>query len=293
MRLSAQAAACSPAASWTEADAQFIARVAVRSLYTELALYPKPGLVSFHDTGSHTDMDAATFMHSLFALRHYFAQIAAAGARAEPFCVLKQLGIAAERRMLCATGGVNTHRGAIFTLGLLAAAAGALRARGQAPTDAALRAVVVERWARRLRVAPVSSTDVPSHGELVAARHRIAGAREQALAGFPAVFDIALPALRAGLAAGADDTRALLHTLYCLLAQVADTNVLYRGGAPALAFVQTRAQAFLAAGSVFAREWRQRAEGLHRDCIARRVSPGGCADLLAAAWFVHRLQIGR
>jgi triphosphoribosyl-dephospho-CoA synthase len=193
--------------------------------------------------------------------------------------------------MLCATGGVNTHRGVIFTLGLLAAAAGALRARGQAPTDAALRSVVIERWARRLQLAPASPTAVPSHGEFVAARHRIAGAREQARSGFPAVFDVGLPALRAALAAGVDDDRALLHTLYCLLAQVADTNVLYRGGVPALMFVQARARAFLATGSVFASDWRWRAEDSHRDCVARRVSPGGCADLLAAAWFVHRLQI--
>ena len=174
---------------------------------------------------------------------------------------------------------------------MLAAATGALTARGQAPTDTRLRAVIVQRWARSLQLAAVSSTNAPSHGELVAARYRIAGARQQALCGFPAVFDVALPALRAALAAGADAERALLHAFYHLLAQVADTNVLYRGGAPALAFLQMRAQAFLAAGSVFAFDWRQRAEGLHRDCIARQVSPGGCADLLAAAWFVHRLQI--
>jgi triphosphoribosyl-dephospho-CoA synthase len=277
----------------TVADARRIARLAVRSLYAELALYPKPGLVSFHDSGAHTDMNAATYMRSLFALRHYFAQIAAAGAQAQPFSMLQRLGIAAEFRMLRATGGVNTHRGAIFALGLLTAASGALAACGQAPTDAALRAVVVERWARSLRAAMVSSANAPSHGELVAARYRIAGARQQARCGFPAVFDIALPALRAAIAAGADGARALLHAFYHLLAQVADTNVLYRGGVPALAFVQTRAQAFLGAGSVFACHWRERGEALHRDCIARQVSPGGCADLLAAAWFVHRLQLSK
>ena len=93
-----------------------------------MILYPKPGLVSLVDNGSHTDMNAATFMRSLFALRHYFAAICRAGAQAAPFSDLRRLGMAAERRMLAATGGVNTHRGAIFSIGLLCAASGS-RAR--------------------------------------------------------------------------------------------------------------------------------------------------------------------
>src|SRR5450830_1577900 len=107
-----------------------MAREAVRSLYQELVLYPKPGLVSLVDNGSHQDMDAATFMRSLFSLRRYFLAIAEAGARGAPFSLLKQLGVQAERRMLSATGGVNTHRGAIFSLGMLCAAVAWSRAQG-------------------------------------------------------------------------------------------------------------------------------------------------------------------
>jgi triphosphoribosyl-dephospho-CoA synthase len=77
-----------------------LARLALRSLYQELTLYPKPGLVSLIDNGSHDDMDASTFMRSLFSLRHYFLQIAAAGMNGAAFEELKQLGIAAETRML-------------------------------------------------------------------------------------------------------------------------------------------------------------------------------------------------
>ena len=107
--------------------ARRIALLAVRSLYRELALYPKPGLVSFRDNGAHRDMDAATFVRSLFSLRGYFAAIAAAGMRAARFAELQQLGLTAESRMLRATRGINTHRGAIFTHGMLAAAAGYAR----------------------------------------------------------------------------------------------------------------------------------------------------------------------
>ena len=108
-----------------------IGRAAIRALYAELALHPKPGLVSPLDSGSHDDMDMTTFMRSLFALRGYYRDIAAAGARGADFAMLQALGIAAERRMLAATGGVNTHRGAIFGLGLLTAAAGWLRGTGK------------------------------------------------------------------------------------------------------------------------------------------------------------------
>ena len=127
-----------------------IGRAATLALHDELALAPKPGLVSFVDNGSHDDMDAHTFMRSLFALRHYFAQIAALGEAHAPFEALEACGIAAEARMLDATGGVNTHRGAVFTLGLLCAAAGAAQRDGE-PTEATtLRASLRRHWGSAL-----------------------------------------------------------------------------------------------------------------------------------------------
>jgi triphosphoribosyl-dephospho-CoA synthase len=121
-------------------------------------LTPKPGLVCPGDNGSHPDMSAALLWRSLFSLRHYFRAIALAGYQRTPFSELQQLGIAAELRMLRATGGVNAHRGAIFNLGLLAAAAG--RSVGRP----ALARAMVARAARphslglsRLRHAPTST----------------------------------------------------------------------------------------------------------------------------------------
>ncbi len=121
----------SAAESWRiEPNAARVAQAATRALYDELALYPKPGLVSLVDNGSHADMTALTFVRSISALRPYFHEIAILGAGDAPFTeLLERLGIAAERRMLLATGGVNTHRGSIFTLGLLCAAAATCSAR--------------------------------------------------------------------------------------------------------------------------------------------------------------------
>ncbi|MGN6389705.1 MAG: triphosphoribosyl-dephospho-CoA synthase, partial [Burkholderiaceae bacterium] len=122
---------------------RLIGRVALGCLHDELTLYPKPGLVSPVDNGSHHDMTAATFLRSLFALRHYFVAIAGAGQENAPFATLRRLGIAAEARMLKATGGVNTHRGAIFTLGLLAAALGHCQASAIALSPPAIRAALL------------------------------------------------------------------------------------------------------------------------------------------------------
>jgi triphosphoribosyl-dephospho-CoA synthase len=278
----------------TEPEARRIARhialLAVRSLYQELALYPKPGLVSLRDNGAHFDMNAATFMRSLFSLRGYFVAIAAAGLRDAGFKELQQIGLAAESRMLRATRGINTHRGAIFTHGMLAAAAGCAAARNCEPSDDCLRAIVKEKWSLDLRAIAIAGAATPSHGQLMAARHGATGARGEALQGFPSVFETALPAMRSALARGADTQHALLHTFFVLLAETKDTNVLFRGGAEGLQFVQTKAGDFLDHGSVFASGWQRRAESLHRRCSATNLSPGGCADLLAAAWFIHQLQ---
>src|SRR5438094_7950212 len=127
-----------------------IARAALRSLWQELALYPKPGLVSLRDSGAHADMDAATFVRSLFALSRYWSEVADAGAAGAPFETLRRLGVRAESRMLIATGGINTHRGAIFALGLLCAAAARTRARAEIADDATLRRVLIARWGAAL-----------------------------------------------------------------------------------------------------------------------------------------------
>lgn len=248
-----------------------IARTAVGCLYAELVLYPKPGLVSLVDNGSHTDMNAATFMRSLFTLRHYFRAIFDAGCDAAPFAQLRDLGIAAEARMLRATGGVNTHRGAIFSLGLLCAAVGHATAQGHALTPAALRAVLLIRW-----------------GDALAFHAGPAGgARAEGALGLPSVFEVGLPALQATLAAGRSMRHARVDALFALMARVDDTNVIHRGGADAAGAVHRGAQAFIDAGGTAQPGWMAQAVALHHALMAQRLSPGGAADLLAASCFVH------
>jgi triphosphoribosyl-dephospho-CoA synthase len=265
-------------------DAAAIGRCVVRSLYAELALFPKPGLVSLSDSGAHEDMDARTFLKSLFALRRFFLQVAEAGAAGASFARLRELGIVAEARMLRATGGINTHRGAIFVLGLLAAAAGACGSRDE------LRVTLLALWGRELRAMRLPGDAPPSHGRWVASRYGVAGARGEAAEGFPSVFEAGLPALRSALLRGATVEAARVQTFFALLGRVQDSNVLYRGGISGAVFVREAACDFLERGGVFAPEWKRSALSLHRAFVRRGLSPGGCADLLAATLFVHALQ---
>jgi triphosphoribosyl-dephospho-CoA synthase len=268
-----------------------IGQMVTRALYTELMLYPKPGLVSPVDQGSHKDMDAATFLRSLFALRGYFCDIAASAADGGTFPHLQQLGIAAEAQMLQATGGVNTHRGAIFTLGLLAAAAAHLGSRGEPNSDQALAETVRERWGTALSM-PGQPTDILSHGEIASERYGAGGARAEAAAGFPLLFSIALPTLRDTLEETGSKQLAQVQTLFALMARLEDTNLLYRGGVEGLTYVRRAAHRFLASDGALNKDWESHAIAIHRAFVRRRLSPGGSADLLAAAWFVHLLNRG-
>ncbi|WP_363500561.1 triphosphoribosyl-dephospho-CoA synthase MdcB [Burkholderia sp. LMU1-1-1.1] len=272
--------------------AREIARLAVGSLYTELCLYPKPGLVSLVDSGSHSDMNAATFVRSLFSLRHYFRDICLAGLDDAPFARLKQLGIAAERAMLKATRGVNTHRGAIFSLGLLCAAAGRALAQGTPTTPAALRATMLIRWGEELAMhasAPSAPAAAASNGLRVAAQYAASGAREEGALGLPSVFEIGVPALQAARARGATMTMARIDALFALMAHISDSNVYHRAGPQGAQTVRTHAQRFLDAGGTANADWLGLALSSHQVFVQRRLSPGGAADLLAASCLVQSI----
>ena len=267
-----------------------IAAHAVDCLLLELETYPKPGLVSHIDAGSHTDMDAGTLRRGATALEPYLCALTEAGAQDCGMGRLRVIGIEAEAAMLEATGGVNTHRGAIFGLGLLCAAAGA-RWSGTVEATARLGSVVARRWGTEILSGPVT---LRSHGLEARRRYGAGGARREAAEGFPSVYDIGLPALKmAAHMAPADAEAVRVHACFSLIAAVEDTNLLHRGGATGLCFAQSAAQSFLDRGGVSQRDWRVRARTVHEAFVHRGLSPGGSADLLAMSLFVQALESDR
>lgn len=281
--LCASSAAARPA--WSAAA---IGRAATLALHDELALAPKPGLVSFADSGSHDDMDARTFMRSLFALRRSFVHMAELGAARAPFAALERCGLEAEARMLAATGGVNTHRGAIFVLGLLCAAVAAAGAGGaQQPTAGAVRAALDRHWGPALQARSLCPPRLP--GGLAARRHGLRSASQEAALGFPVLFEVALPAWARAHAQGLAASAVRLQVFFTILATLDDSNLAHRGGLSGLRFARQHAEAFLARGGAARADAHEHAWAIHRALVARRLSPGGGADMLSAACFLQRL----
>jgi triphosphoribosyl-dephospho-CoA synthase len=274
-----------PLARSGEASAETIGALAADCLVLEVETWPKPGLVSHVDSGAHRDMDADLLRRSARVLRPFFAELAAAGAAGAEMDRLRAIGVKGEAAMRAETHGVNTHRGAIFGMGLLAAAAGFRRCYG---AQATLGRIIASRWGAGIANGPV---ELHSHGSVVARSYRAGGARAEAAAGMPSLYTVARPALGEGrwLAAG-DEEAARVHACMSLIATVADSNLLYRGGPEGLAFAQAEAGAFLADGGVGAVDWRGRAEAIHARFVARNLSPGGCADLLAMALFAEAVE---
>ncbi len=266
-----------------------LAGVAVAAMRDELTAYPKPGLVSPVDSGAHTDMDFGLMCRSADSLLRSFASLAAAGRQARSFDgSLAPLGVEAERRMLRATGGINTHRGAIFSIGLVVAAIARTRATATPVSPGTVQAALLYAWGEAL-VAHASRGDTASsHGALVRQRTGAGGARIEAARGFPGIFQVGVPVYRQAVGAGLEANAAGVHTLFALMEAVDDTTVLYRGGVDAGLFVRRAAAEFLAAGGCTTEDWFDRAERLHRTFIERNLSPGGCADLLAATLLVVR-----
>lgn len=271
----------------------FARRVDALALYAlerEVCLEGKPGLVCPASRGSHDDMDLDTFRASLTALQGYYGDCARLGAADADFAALQRRGLAAEQAMFAATGGINTHKGAVFTLGLLCAAAGWQRAvRGRLEVSV-LGQVVVERWGEAIHAAALAAP-ADSHGARLRHRHGLPGAREQALAGFPVLFGTSLPQLQLALSAGASPEAAGLHALMATMAVLPDTNLAHRGGLTGLRWAQDQAACFLNLGSVFRPGWRTRLTRIQEAFVARWLSPGGSADLLAAAWLLHDLHV--
>ena len=206
---------------------------------------------------------------------------------------LRAIGLRAEAAMLAATGGINTHRGAIFGLGLLCAAAGAMAKVGvnrMLITPAHLGATVARRWGNEIRKGPIP---LFSHGAAALRGYGAGGARAEAAGGFRSVYEVGWPALQEGRALNPDDADAPpVQACFALIAAVCDTNLLHRGGADGLRFASEAASSFLSQGGVGTPDWRSRAAAVHAAFVARQLSPGGCADLLGMTLFVDALESG-
>lgn len=275
--------------------AQQIAEKVSQALLQEVYLTPKPGLVDKRNSGAHRDMNVKTFEKSVWALRSFWASFVSKGiatAKLKEWQILAEirpLGMAAEKAMLEATGGVNTHKGAIFAFGLVCTALGRLYVKNNnAPDHSIMPAQIFDLVSKFAKGLTAELQNYPenlplTHGVRLYREYGLTGARGEAEKGLRTVADC--------LAQFSDKEYVdLHHILLWLMAHNDDTNVVHRGGIEGLTFVKQQAvyilryvtnkSALIAA-----------LEALDDKCIQRNISCGGSADLLALTIFF--LSFGR
>ncbi len=259
---------------------------AVQALIAEAELTPKPALADRRGSGAHGDLCLELLVCSAETLRETFEAVASASRGAAIDTSLRKrlgaIGREGERRMLAATGGVNTHRGAIWSLGLLVAAASLSRARD--PETIATVAGTIASISDATRGA------CDSNGARACARFGVRGATGEAQDAFPHALLRALPALRAGRERGRPESIARVDALLCVMTTLDDTCLLHRGGAEALRAAQQGAAATLAAGGAGTPDGALAFHALESELLARNASPGGAADSLAAALLLDSIE---
>ncbi|NOU68668.1 triphosphoribosyl-dephospho-CoA synthase [Paenibacillus sp. LMG 31461] len=271
----------------SEQCGQCLGDLAVAALIDEVELTPKPGLVDLQSSGSHKDMKVVLMIASARSLYDSFEAMGYAAYGGEPNQELREtlacIGRDGEQNMLHTTGGINTHRGAIWALGLLIAGA-AICGNGDAPEQIAEAAGTLARFTDRHALVPTSN------GTKAMQTYGVKGARGEAMNGFPHVVKVGLPVLQDSRRSKISEKHARLNALLAIMANLDDTCLIHRGGMETLLVVQQDAQKVLDLGGASSVAGWEALQRLDQDLVMRHVSPGGSADLLAATLFVDRLS---
>ncbi|GAB6091971.1 triphosphoribosyl-dephospho-CoA synthase CitG [Furfurilactobacillus curtus] len=275
-----------------------LGQLAVQALMMEVTVNPKPGLVDPVNQGPHPDMDVFTFITSAMSLQSYFNQAARlgsqAGLQAGPtlFGQLRAIGKKAETSMFTATHGVNTHKGAIFSLGIIVTAAGAT-----IDVDSNLRSNQIFDIAKQMLTGVLKSdfTNL-SHrdpesltaGERQFLKYGKTGIRGEATAGFPTVRELALPFLRQTTGTTMD---RLLDTLIKIAGETSDSNLIKRAGTPAITqWMKEQSRQYFARGGSKTTAGQAFLHDLNQVFLERGLSLGGSADLLILTIYFGLLE---
>lgn len=275
-------------------DAERAAELACKALLYEVCTTPKPGLVDCQNNGSHKDMDVFTFINSACALRPYFERCVRIGRQSEhlpaksTFEQIRQEGMRAEYAMFASTDGVNTHKGAIFSMGILCAALGRLSREEWKQPELILNECanmaegIVEKDFKNL-----SKENAVTNGQKLYVNYGITGIRGQVEEGFPAVRNIGLPILRKGLQEGRSLNESGGAALLAIMTESIDTNLIARSDICTQRQVVDEVRSLLEENPYPSIE---QLNELDQKFIRKNLSPGGSADLLAICYLLYFLE---
>ncbi len=278
-----------------EKDRETISDFAVQSLIDEARTTPKPGLVDGRNSGSHSDMNIITFIKSANALKSYFYECVKIGQSTkklsldEVFAKLRNEGILAEKTMFDATDGANTHKGAIYSLGVICGAVGRLWESESPIPDTEKILSECKKLVKESTEKDFRKIDSSTAGGRFYLEHGFKGIRGEVADGFPSVSEISLPVFEKAIADGMLQNDAGVISLLNLIAEVNDTNLYKRGGMEGIEYAKREARALL---SKTPYPTREDIEALDDKFIEKNLSPGGCADLLAVTYFLNKIKSG-
>ena len=271
-------------------DKERCSSLAVKSLLDEVYTTPKPGLVDYRNNGSHADMDVSTFEKSARSLKTYFDECFSIGRNTanlspdETFTLLRNIGILAEKSMYDATGGINTHKGAIYSMGILCASIGRLWI---AETPFSPASDICRESARMVKKAvqkDFEEIDKSTAGGRLYLEYGLTGIRGEVASGFGSVLNIGLPCYKRLIDKNYSSNDAGAITLLYLISNVKDTNLYHRGGIIGADFALQITKKLL---KNFPEPEMKQIESLDDEFIKQNLSPGGCADLLAITYFLY------
>ena len=268
-----------------------VSELAKKALVDEVKATPKPGLVDACNSGAHTDMSIDTFLRSAEALGPYFKKIARLGYdnagknEKDVFLMARSLGVDAEREMYRATGGINTHKGMIFSMGLVCLATGKLLAEEKKISldDICL---LVARYTEGLCESDYSQkkdANSLTNGERLYKASGVLGARGEAEAGFPTIRNVSYPVMKKYYESGMEHNLVMVRTLLYMMGVLDDTNVLKRSGESGATYVKKKSKELINAPLDEIKKFDD-------ELIKMNISPGGCADLLAVTRFIYLLE---
>ena len=274
----------------------WIAECAFRGLILEANTHPSPGLVSPSSRGSHSDMHYEMMIRSAVAIEPFFKKFAKIGVEnvkveaARVLPLLRNEGLKAERAMFKATGGINTHKGAIFVQALICGVAGRIHSQHVEPEKVCRMISRITRGIVRNELKKNKESQ-KTFGELAYAKYGITGIRGEVECGLPTCINHGLPGLRQGLDAGLNLNDALAHSLIHIMSAAEDTNIVKRGGGiQALDYVHERARNALRLGGMTTLDGRRKIRLMDSEFKKKNLSPGGCADLLGATATLYLLS---
>lgn len=284
----------------------FISAAAQRAMLFELSASPKPGLVDRYNNGAHKDMNYFSFIESSVVLSSYYQDAAKTGSTfsgndfSDLLNLVRQLGIKAEKKMFLATGGINTHKGQIFSLGLLSAATGYTFANSIEQYKSWQVDTIcntVSKMCNKIIKQDLESlsfredSNLLTYGERLYLENGITGIRGEAESGFHSVRKFVLPAFKEMMVKNPQKINEhMIQSLLYLMRFVEDSNVLGRGGGAALKLMRDYADKALKAGGIYTIDGKQLIMKMDQIFIKKNISPGGCADLLAVLLFLFFIE---